>query len=59
MTILSKGEYKMKLKTKATILVVAVLLTFVGFNLISSATLEMVKIGKLDKADSPVHHIKG
>jgi hypothetical protein len=47
----------MKLKTKAAILAVAVVLTFLGFNLISSATVKMVKIGKLDKAVSPIHHV--
>ena len=59
MTIPNKGEYRMKLKTKAAILVVAVLLTFVGFSLISSATVKMVKIGRLNKVDSPVQHVKG
>jgi regulator of protease activity HflC (stomatin/prohibitin superfamily) len=50
----------MKLKTKAAILVVAVLLTFLGFNLITSpAAVDMIKIGKLDKTDSPVHHVRG
>jgi hypothetical protein len=49
----------MKLKTKAAILIVALLLTIAGYNLISSATVEMVKIGKLDKVNSPVHHVKG
>lgn len=49
----------MKLKTKAVILVVAIVLTFLGFNLISSATVEMVKIGKQDLVDSPVHHVIG
>jgi len=37
----------MKLRTKATIFLVAVLLTFVGFNLIASpAVVDLVKIGK-------------
>jgi uncharacterized membrane protein (DUF106 family) len=49
----------MKLKTKAAILVVAVLLTFFGFSLISSATVDMVKVGKLDKMNPPVYHVKG
>ena len=50
----------MKFKTKLAILVVAVLLTFLGFNLITSqAVVDMVKIGKLDKTNSPVHHIRG
>lgn len=50
----------MKFKTKAAILVVAVLLTFLGFNLIvSPAAVEMIKIGKLDKPDSTVHHLSG
>jgi hypothetical protein len=50
----------MKLKTKAAILVVAVLLTFLGFNLITSpAAVEMAKIGKLNQAESPAHHAGG
>ncbi|UCE42455.1 MAG: hypothetical protein JSV17_05725 [Candidatus Aminicenantes bacterium] len=50
----------MKFKTKAVILVVAVLLTFFGFNLITSpAAVEMVKIGKLNTEDPPVHPIIG
>jgi len=59
MTIINRGEHIMKLKTKAVILVVAIVLTFLGFNLISSATVEMVKIGKQDLVDSPVHHVIG
>jgi hypothetical protein len=59
MTI-NKRRIQMKFKTKAAILVVAVLLTFLGFNLIvSPAAVEMIKIGKLDKPDSPVHHVSG
>ena len=50
---------QMKLKTKAAILVVAVLLTFLGFNLITSpAAVDMVKIGNLHKTESPVHHAR-
>jgi hypothetical protein len=50
----------MKFKTKVAIFVVAVLLTFLGFNLITSpAVVEMVKIGKLDKSDSQARHVKG
>lgn len=50
----------MKLKTKAAILVVAVLLTLLGFNLITSqAAVDMIKVGKLVKTDSPAHHVKG
>jgi cell division protein FtsW (lipid II flippase) len=59
MTKINKEELKMKLKTKAAILVAALLLTFLGFYLISSATVNMVKIGKLDKANSQVHHVIG
>jgi len=50
----------MKFKTKVAILIVAVLLTFLGFNLITSpAVVDMIKIGTVDKMDSPVHHVKG
>ncbi len=52
-----KGEDKMKLKTKATILIVAVLLTFIGFNLMTPpAAVDMVKIAKVKTA---AHHVKG
>ena len=52
-----KGENKMKLKTKAAILIVAVLLSFIGFNLmISPAALDMVKIAKVKTA---AHHVRG
>jgi hypothetical protein len=45
-----KRRIKMKFKTKALIFVVAVLLTFLGFNLITSpAVVDMVQ----------VHHVKG
>jgi hypothetical protein len=55
-----KGEYTMKFKTKAVIFVVAVLLTFFGFNLITSpAAVDMVKIGNLTKTEAPAHHVKG
>lgn len=50
----------MKFKTKAVIFVVAVLLTFFGFNLITSpAAVDMVKIGNLTKTEAPAHHVKG
>lgn len=50
----------MKFKTKVAILVVAVLLTFLGFNLITSpAVVDMIKAGKLVKTVSPAHHVKG
>ena len=61
----------MKIKTKVAILLVAVLLTFLGFNLIaSSGAVELVKVGRqagyeiisnfLAKADTVSHHsIKG
>lgn len=50
----------MKLKTKAAILVAAVLLTFFGFNLITSpAAVDMIKIGKLVKAETSTHHVRG
>lgn len=50
----------MKLTTKIAILVVAVLLTFIGFNLIvSPAAVDMVKFGKLAQADAVVHHARG
>lgn len=50
----------MKLKTKAAILVVAVLLTFLGFNLITSpAAVDMVKIGKMSKITSPAQQVRG
>ena len=50
----------MKLKTKAAILIVAVLLTFLGFNLITTpAAVDMIKMGKLDKTESPAHHARG
>ena len=40
-------ENKMKLRIKATIFLAAVLLTFVGFNLIASpAAVDLAKIGK-------------
>jgi hypothetical protein len=50
---------KMKFKTKAAILVVAILLTFLGFGLISSATVDMVKVGKLDRIETRIHHATG
>ena len=55
-----KGKHTMKFKTKVAIFVVAVLLTFLGFNMITSpAAVDMVKIGKLAKAEAPAHHVKG
>jgi hypothetical protein len=55
-----KGEHTMKFKAKAAIFVVAVLLTFFGFNLITSpAAVDMVKIGNLAKTEAPAYHVKG
>jgi len=55
--MIKKGEYKMKLKTKAAILIIAVLLTFIGFNLmISPAAVDMVKVAKVRTA---AHHVGG
>ncbi len=54
------GEYKMKFKTKVAIFLVAVLLTFLGFNLITSpAAVDMLKVGKLARTEAPAHHFKG
>jgi hypothetical protein len=39
-------ENKMKLRDKLAILLVAVLITFVGFSLIASPSLDMLKVGK-------------
>ncbi len=36
----------MKLKTKTAIFMMAVLLTFVGFSLIASPSIEIMKVGK-------------
>ena len=42
-----KQEDKMKLKQKAAIFLLAVLLTFVGFSLLASpSAVELVKVGK-------------
>lgn len=50
----------MKFKTKAAILVVAVLLTLLGFNLITSpAAVDMIKVGKRVKTASPAHNFTG
>jgi len=60
----------MKFKTKVAILLAAVLLTFLGFNLIASSGVELVKVGKqagyeiisnyLAKADTASHYsLKG
>jgi len=55
--IIKKGEYKMKLRTKAVILIVAVLLTFISFNLMTStAAVDMVKVAKVKTA---AHHVGG
>lgn len=52
-----KGENKMKLKTKVAILIVAVLLTFIGFNLMTStAAVDMIKIAKVR---ATAHHLGG
>jgi hypothetical protein len=58
MTI-NKRRTQMKFKTKAAILAVAILLTFLGFSLITSATVDMIKIGKLEKADPLIHQVIG
>jgi hypothetical protein len=39
-------ENKMRLKTKMAIFVAATLLTFVGFSLIASPAVDIVKVGK-------------
>ncbi len=63
----------MKLRTKITVFMIAVMLTFIGFNLMtSSAAVDLMKIGKkagydiisnvLAKAETATHHsfvIKG
>jgi hypothetical protein len=57
MIMTTKGEYKMKLRTKAVILIAAVLLTFIGFNLMTStAAVDMVKVAKVKTA---AHHVGG
>ncbi len=57
MIITEKGEKRMKLKTKAAILIVAVLLTLIGFNLMTSpAAVDMVKVAKVKTA---AHHVGG
>jgi hypothetical protein len=57
MIMTKKGEYKMKLRTKAVILIVAVLLTFIGFNLMTStAAVDMIKVAKVKTA---AHHARG
>jgi heme/copper-type cytochrome/quinol oxidase subunit 4 len=57
MIMTKKGEYKMKIKTKAVIFIVAVLLTFIGFNLMTSpAAVDMVKVAKVKTA---AHHVRG
>ena len=57
MRTLMKGENKMKLKIKAAILIVAVLLTFIGFNLMTSpAAVDMIKVAK---AKTTAHHVRG
>jgi len=65
-------ETEMKLKTKVAIFMAAVLLTFFGFNMIASTSVDMIKVGKeagydfisnvAAKADMTSHHsgqIKG
>jgi hypothetical protein len=65
-------ETKMNLKAKIAIFVAAVLLTFFGFNMIASTSVDMLKVGKeagykfisnvVAKADMASHHsshIKG
>ena len=50
----------MKFKTKVAILLVAVLLTVFGFNLITSpAAVDMIKTGKLAKAETSTQPISG
>ena len=39
-------ENKMKLRNKLAIFLVAVLITFVGFSLIASPSLDILKVGK-------------
>ncbi len=47
----------MKFKIKAAILIVALLLTFIGFNLMTSpAAVDMIKVAK---AQTAAHHVKG
>ena len=56
----------MKLRTKTAIFMMAVLLTFVGFSLIASPSIEIMKVGKeagyeiisnyLAKAETVSHH---
>lgn len=56
----------MRLRTKAAIFMMAVLLTFIGFSLIASPTIDIMKIGKeagyeiisnyLAKAGAPSHY---
>ncbi len=41
-----RKEKNMKLKTKTAIFMMAVLLTFVGFSLIASPSIEIMKVGK-------------
>jgi len=61
-----KKEKNMKLKTKTAIFMMAVLLTFVGFSLIASPSIEILKVGKeagyeiisnyLAKEEAVTHH---
>jgi len=49
-------EEPMRYKTKIAIFLVAVLLTFIGFNLMTSRTVvEMVKIGNQPDYTIPIH----
>lgn len=71
--VTQRKEMKMKLRTKITIFMIAVMLTFIGFNLMTpSAAVELTKIGKkagyeiisnvLARTETPAHHpfiIKG
>ncbi len=50
----------MRFKTKLAIFAVAVLLTFLGFNLITSPEMvDMVKFGKLAKAKTAALRVSG
>jgi hypothetical protein len=71
--IIQKKEKTMKLRTKIAIFMIAMMLTFIGFNLMTpSAAVELTKVGKeagyeiisnmLARAETPTHNsffIKG
>jgi hypothetical protein len=71
--MIQRKEKKMKLRTKIAIFMIAVMLTFIGFNLMTpSAAVELTKVGKkagyeiisnvLASAETAAHHffiIKG